>query len=87
MTLLITVDAVSQTIVPPNVHHALNIYKPGYVPMFSGLRLRAVDPARTTIENIEVSTLGVKGNHFTIDKDKTVQALILKRIKQVVRNG
>lgn len=86
--LLVTVDAVSQTIVPPNVKEALNMYKPGYVPMFSGLRLRAVDPSKTLIENVNVATIkNVKVNHFTIDKDDAVQNIILARIGKVLRNA
>lgn len=85
--LLVTVDAVSQTIVPPNVKHALNIYKPGFVPMFSGLKLRAVNPNATEIENVNVSTLGVKVNHFTLDKDKIVQAMILDKVEKVLSNA
>lgn len=86
--LLVTVDAVSQTIVPANVKYALNIYKPGYVPMFSGLKLRAVNPGTTTIENINVDTLkGVKVNHFIIDKDKIVQAIILDKVEKVLSNA
>lgn len=85
VALLVTVDAVSQTIVPPNVQHALNMYKPGYVPMFSGLRLRAVNPQKTLIENINVDTLkDVHVNHFTIDKEKAVQAIILDRVRKVL---
>lgn len=87
VALLVTVDAVSQTIVPPNVQHALNLYKVGYVPMFSGLKLRAVNSKSTYVENINVDTLKeVKVNHFTIDKDKVVQAIILDRIKKVLSN-
>lgn len=85
--LLITVDAVSQTSVPPNVKHAMNFYKQGYVPMFSGLRLRAVDPVKTRVDNIDVTTLkGVKVNHFTIDKDPVVQAMMMAEIKKVISN-
>jgi hypothetical protein len=88
VALLVTVDAVSQTIIPPNVHYALNVYKPGFVPMFSGLKLRAVDPNKTVIENVNVNTLpGVEVNHFTIDKNKVVQAIILDRVKKVLING
>jgi len=88
VALLVTVDAVSQTIVPANVKHALNFYKPGFVPMFSGLKLRAVNPGTTQIDNINVSTLnGVKVNHFTIDKDKVVQAIILDEVEKVLRNA
>lgn len=88
VALLVTVDAVSQTIIPPNVHYALNLYKPGYVPMFSGLRLRAVDPNKTRIDNINVETLKeVQVNHFTIDKDKVVQTIILDQIERVLFNG
>ena len=86
--LLVTVDAVSQTVVPPNVKHAMNFYKPSYVPMFSVLKLRAIDPAKTHLENINVSTLkGVAVNHFTIDKDPVVQTMILDEVKKVTYNA
>lgn len=86
--LLVTVDAVSQTIVPPNVKHAMNFYKAGYVPMFSGLKLRAVDAAKTQIDNIDVTKLkGVYVNHFTIDKNPVVQAMIMQEVKKVTSNA
>jgi hypothetical protein len=86
--LLVTVDAVSQTIVPPNVKHVLNVYKPGFVPMFSGLKLRAVDSSATKIVNINVNDLkGMSVNHFTIDKNKLVQAMILDEVKKVLIDG
>ncbi len=86
--LLVTVDAVSQTIVPPNVKHAMNFYKPGYVPMFSGLKLRAVNSEQTRIDNINVTTLkGIAVNHFTIDKDPVVQAMIMEEVKKVLSNA
>lgn len=88
VALLVTVDAVSQTVVPPNVHHALNLYKPGFVPMFSGLKLRAVDSRTTQIDNINVTTLkGINVNHFTIDKDKVVQNMILDKVDKVLNHG
>lgn len=88
VALLVTVDAVSQTVVPSNVIHALNFYKPGFVPMFSGLRLRAVNPKATKIDNINVDTLkGVQVNHFTIDKDKQVQSKILAEIEKVLTHA
>lgn len=86
--LLVTVDAVSQTIVPPNVKRVLNVYKPGYVPMFSGLKLKAVDPKATVIENVNVDNLkNMSVNHFTIDKDKVVQAMIFDEVKKVLIDG
>ncbi|KTD47686.1 hypothetical protein [Legionella quateirensis] len=88
VALLVTVDAVSQTIVPPNVKQVLNVYKPGYVPMFSGLKLRAVNPEATHIENVNVDSLKeVNVNHFTIDKDKVVQAMILDKVEKVLIDG
>lgn len=88
VALLVTVDAVSPTTVPPNVKEVVNVYKSGYVPMFSGLKLRAQDPANTRIYNIDANTIkGVNVNHFTIDKDPAVQELIMERIKKVVVNG
>ena len=88
VALLITIDAVSQTLVPPNVKEAVNFYKSGYVPMFSGLKLRAVDPRKTQIENIDAATLKNVGvNHFTIDKNPIVQKMILEKIRKVVVNA
>ncbi|CDZ77383.1 hypothetical protein BN59_01666 [Legionella massiliensis] len=79
VALLITIDAVSPLEVPPNVKHVLNIYKPSFVPMFSGLRVKAMDPAHTTIENVNVDTFKkVAVNHFTIDKNEEVQRLMLE---------
>ncbi len=83
--LLVTVDAVSQTIVPKNVKQVLNVYKPGYVPMFSGLKLKAVSPAVTHIENVNVNKLkGVSVNHFTLDRNNLVQEMILDKIEKVL---
>lgn len=86
--LLVTVDAVSQTIVPPNVKHVMNFYKPGYVPMFSGLKLRAVNQEKTHIDNFNVGEIkGIQVNHFTIDKDPVVQAMIMDEVKKVLSNA
>lgn len=86
--LLVTVDAVSTTHVPPNVRQALNVYKPGFVPMFSGLRLVADNPKTTIIDNVNVNTLkDVKVNHFIIDKDEVVQTMILERIEKVLKDA
>lgn len=86
--LLVTVDAVSQTRVPPNVKYVLNVYKTGFVPMFSGLKLKAVDPKATQIENVNVDTLkGVYVNHFTIDKHQMVQEMILDKVEEVLTNA
>jgi len=86
VALLITVDAVSPITVSANVKHVINLYKPGYVPMFSGMTLAAVDPARTRIDNINVDTLkGTSVNHFTIDKNPVVQDLMLKNVLAVLK--
>lgn len=86
--LLVTVDAVSQTRVPGNVKHVMNFYKHGYVPMLSGLRVVAINPAQTKVENIDVTALkGVQVNHFTIDKDPAVQAMIMAEVKKVVSHN
>jgi thioesterase domain-containing protein len=81
VALLITVDAVSPIRVPPNVKQAINIYKPSFVPMFSGLKLKAVNEKVTHIENINVNTLkNAHVNHFTIDKDQSVQDIMVDNI-------
>jgi hypothetical protein len=86
--LLVTIDAVSQTVVPANVKHVMNFYKPGYVPMFSGLKLRAQEPSKTRVENINVARLkNVTVNHFTIDKHPLVQAMIMDEVKRITTNA
>lgn len=88
VALLVTVDAVSPTYVPSNVKYVLNIYKPGFVPMFSGRILNADNPHKTQIENLNVNTLkGIQVNHFTLDKDKQLQARILNRIDKVLKDA
>lgn len=86
VALLITIDAVSPLKVPPNVKHVVNIHKPSFVPLFSGLLVKAVDPASTTIENINAATLNkVAVNHFTIDKNSEVQKLMIKKILDAIK--
>lgn len=81
VALLITVDAVSPIKVSANVKHVINLYKPGYVPMFSGMTLTADNPELTRVDNVNVSKLkGVSVNHFTIDKSDGVQNLMLKNV-------
>lgn len=83
--LLVTIDAVSQDRVPSNVDCAYNVYKPGFIPMISGLQLKADDPKQTRVENINVNEInGINVNHFTIDKNPMVQAMILDKVKKVL---
>ncbi|KTD18297.1 hypothetical protein [Legionella jordanis] len=83
--LLITVDAVSPVKVPPNVKYVLNLYKPAYVPMLSGLKVKAEDPEFTYINNFDVSQLkGIYVNHFTIDKHKEIQKIMLENVLAVI---
>ncbi|KTD13265.1 hypothetical protein [Legionella jamestowniensis] len=85
--LLITVDAVAPVKVPPNVKYVLNLYKPAYVPMFSGLKIKAEDPEFTYINNFDVSKLkNIYVNHFTIDKNKEIQKIMLDNVLAVINN-
>jgi len=86
--LLVTLDAVLPPKVPGNVRHALNLYKPGYVPMFSGIRLKADNPELTRIDNMNVNEIGgVKVNHFTIANNKKVQTIILDEVDKVLTDA
>jgi len=79
--LLMTIDAVSPIRVPPNVKEVFNIYKPALVPMFSGLTLKARDSKQTHVVNFNVKTLkGIYVNHFTIDKNKAIQKIMLDKV-------
>lgn len=87
VALLITVDAVSPLTIPPNVKQVINLYKPSFVPLFSGLRVKAIDPSATRVDNINVTTLKNVGvNHFTIDKNKEIQQLMLNNILAVMHH-
>lgn len=86
--LLITIDAVAPMVVPSNVKEAFNIYKPGVVPMFSGLRLRSADPAlQSRIDNYNAATELTQAyvNHFTIDKHALVQKLMLEKVLSIIK--
>ncbi|MDP1602201.1 MAG: hypothetical protein Q8M03_02965 [Legionella sp.] len=88
VALLMTIDAVSPVTVPPNVKHAFNIYKPGIVPMFSGLALKAMDPEFTHIDNFNVTRLhGVYVNHFTIDKNNNIQKIMLNKVLATLKES
>ncbi|KTD20577.1 Uncharacterised protein [Legionella lansingensis] len=83
--LLITVDAVAPVEVPPNVKYVLNLYKPALVPLFSGLKIKAVDPEFTYVNNFDVSKLkDTYVNHFTIDKNKEIQKIMLENVLAVI---
>ncbi|MBA2656333.1 MAG: hypothetical protein H0U70_05030 [Tatlockia sp.] len=85
VALIITVDAVSPLKVSPNVKQVVNIYKPSFVPLFSGLLVRAMDPSSTKINNINVDTYKkVAVNHFTIDKNVEIQQLMVNNILDAV---
>jgi pimeloyl-ACP methyl ester carboxylesterase len=87
--LLILIDPTVPPIIPPNVRHCVNIYKshPGLdtVPAFRGIKVRAADPTRTLVENINLRTTNVEFdtrviNHFNIAKIKGVQDMVLAEI-------
>jgi pimeloyl-ACP methyl ester carboxylesterase len=86
VALLITVDAVIPDIIPANVEHAYNIYKPSFIPLFSGLTLRARVPQRTKVDNVNITKIaGANANHFTIDSNRVVQKLMLQQILLTLR--
>ena len=64
---------------------AINFYKSSFVPLLSGLRVRADNPQKTHIENIDVTTLpGVKVHHFNIDSSPVIQQRMLKEVIQAL---
>jgi len=49
--------------------------------MFTGLKVRAEEPEFTSVDNIDVSHLkNISVNHFTIDKNKEVQKIMLEHV-------
>jgi hypothetical protein len=89
--LLILIDPDDPPTIPPNVRRCVNIFKShpavDYVPVFRGIKVRAVDPTRTRIENIDLRTTKVGFdtpaiNHFNIAESKGVQDMVLAEIAQ-----
>ena len=87
--LLILVDPDDPPAIPPNVRHCVNIFKShpavDYVPVFRGVKVRAADPNRTLIENIDLRTAQVGFdtkaiNHFNIAEIEGVQDMVLAEI-------
>lgn len=85
--LLMTIDAVSPIAVPTNVKEVFNIYKPGFVPMFSGLKLKPVVPQSPShIDNFNVDAIKkVYVNHFTIDKSAVIQKIMLEKVLSIIK--
>lgn len=85
VALLITVDPVIPATIPPNVCHAINFYKPSFIPLMSGLRLHADNRDKTHLENIDVTKLpGVKVHHLNIDSSPVIQKRMLKEVIQAL---
>jgi hypothetical protein len=88
VALLITIDPVLPLRIPSNVKQEINVYKPSFVPLFSGLSLKADNPKLTKIENLNVDTLkGMGVNHFTIDKHQYVQKLMVDKILATLKEA
>jgi len=88
VALLITIDPVLPLRIPANVKQEINIYKPSFVPLFSGMSLKADNPKLTRIENLNVDTLkGMGVNHFTIDKHQYVQKLMVDKILATLKEA
>lgn len=84
--LLILVDATSPRKIPPNVKLVLNVYKPSHVPIFKGLEVVAMEPSKTKVENINVTTIpNCTVNHFNIDKHTYTQTLMLNHIITAIK--
>lgn len=88
VALLMTVDAISPRTVPPNVKHAVNIYLPSHVPVFSGYPLKVMDPKRTHLDNINVKTIKhVEVNHFNIESSKLVQDIMIDQVLKTLNKN
>ena len=87
--LLILIDANTPPTIPPNVKRCVNLYKSqplrDALPVFRGVRVRAVDPQRTKIENIDLRTADLgfdtsQVDHFNITDVKAIQDRALSEI-------
>jgi hypothetical protein len=89
--LLLLVDPTTPGSIPPNVRRCVDIYKshPGTdaLPFFRGIKVKAVDPSRTSITNIDLRLTDVGFatgmiDHFNIAKIPGVQDMVLAEIKK-----
>lgn len=89
--LLLLVDPTTPGAIPPNVKRCVDIYKshPGTdaLPFFRGIKVKAVDPSRTIITNIDLRLTDVGFDtrmidHFNIAKFKGVQDMVLAEIQK-----
>ncbi len=89
--LLLLVDPTTPGSIPPNVKRCVDIYKshPGtdVLPFFRGIRVKAVDPSRTQVTNIDLRITDVGFStraidHFNIAKFVGVQNMVLAEVKK-----
>ena len=90
--LMILIDANTPPSIPPNVKRCVNLYKSqplrDALPVFRGVRVRATDPARTKVENVDLRTadLGFDTSHvdhFNITDVKAIQDRALSEIAKI----
>lgn len=92
VALLAMSDPVMPRLIPPNVVHVYNLYKPhpltDFVPIYRGVKVRAVDPSRTYVENVNVRKLAFDNEritHFNIDVVRPIQDMLLSEIRKTVK--
>lgn len=92
--LMFLIDPNSPRPLPPNVHRCINIYKSNprrdSLPFFRGVSVRARDPSRTEVQNIDLRTsdLGFETaaiDHFNITDVKAIQDAALAEIAKLCR--
>jgi hypothetical protein len=90
--LMILIDANTPPSIPPNVKRCVNLYKSqplrDALPVFRGVKVRAIDPARTRVENVDLRTadLGFDTSHvdhFNITDVKAIQDRALSEIAEI----
>lgn len=92
IALLAMTDPVMPRPIPPNVLHCYNLYKPhpltDCIPIYRGVRVYAIDPSRTYVENVDVRKLSFDNDritHFNIDVVRPIQDLLLSEIRKTVQ--
>ena len=90
--LMILIDPNLPLAIPPNVKRCVNIFKSAplrdAVPVFRGVRVRAVDARRTRVENIDLRTADpgfdtAAISHFNIASIRAVQDMALAEIAKI----
>lgn len=83
VSLIVNFDAVSETVVPPNVAHVINFYES----KDNGLALKPAPGFKGKLDNIDVVKIDPTIGHLNIEKSKRLHALAIAAVLKVLNRA